>query len=383
MPRSSSTWTPYVFCVAGSTPSPPILCSCGGNVERVHERVLVLHRLADELEAADRVVVLHELVADEPEVVEPLPPRRLRLAAVVVEEVREEPARVALLRALEQRLVQRRPLGVALLGLFRPLPLLGRRPPRQLGRPQPEQPLVQLEGRAAVLLVVEADPLEQRVVPGLHPLLEEDDRLVPARHRGRALEAVELLHLLDRVARHRGAERLPDDAVEVDEDLLPEEVVDLVLADGVLAHEPPERGSLVRRVVVDVQDRDSGGGARRASRRSGRRRPSRRPGRGPRPRRSGARRPRRGSSSRRGTRARARARRTGGPRGRARRRRARGRGAAGSPRPPRPGGARGGTRRSPGGRAGDLLVAAVGRRPQPGCARPRSRARCARAPSAS
>ena len=87
----------------------------------------------------------------------------------------------------------------------------------------------------------------------LEPLLEEDDRLVPARDLGRAHEPVQLLDLLDRVARDAGPQRLLDDAVEVDEQLLPQPVVDLALARRVLAHEPPERGSLVRRVVVDVQ----------------------------------------------------------------------------------------------------------------------------------
>ena len=70
---------------------------------------------------------------------------------------------------------------------------------------------------------------------------------------GRALEPVQLLDLLDRVARDAGPQRLPDDAVEVDEQLLPQPVVDLALARRVLAHEAPHRGALVRRVVVDVQ----------------------------------------------------------------------------------------------------------------------------------
>ena len=88
---------------------------------------------------------------------------------------------------------------------------------------------------------------------GLEPLLEEDDRLGPARDLGGALEPVQLLDLLDRVARDAGPQRLPDDAVEVDEQLLPQPVVDLALARRVLAHEAPDRGALVRRVVVDVQ----------------------------------------------------------------------------------------------------------------------------------
>ena len=221
--------------------------------ERVDERLPVLDRLADEPHPADRVRVLDQLVLVEREVVEPLPPLRLRLALVVVEEVREEPARAPLLPAREQRLVQGDPRRVALLGLLRLLPLLRRQLPGEPGRPQPEQPLVERDRRAAVLLVVRADPLEQRVLLRLEPLLEEDDRLVPARDLGRAHEPVQLLDLLDRVARDAGAQRLLDDAVEVDEQLLPQPVVDLALARRVLAHQPPQRGALVRRVVVDVQ----------------------------------------------------------------------------------------------------------------------------------
>ena len=308
--------------------------------ERVDERLPVLDRLAGEHETADRVRVLDQLVLVEREVVEPFPPLRLRLAAVVVEEMGEEEARVALGRAREQLLVEPHARGVALLGLRGLLALVGRQAPGQLRRPQPEQPLVERDRRAAVLLVVRADRSEQRGILGLDPLLEEDDRLRPALDLGRALEAVELLDLLDRVARDARAERLLDDAVEVDEHLLPEPVVDLVLAHGVLAHEPLERRLLVRRVVVDVQVGEDGGGAPRASRRSARRRASRRRGPFPRRPRSGAGWRRRGSTSRRGTRARAPARRTGGPRGRARRRPATAAGAAGSRDPPRPGGAR-------------------------------------------
>ena len=111
---------------------------------------------------------------------------------------------------------------------------------------------MQLVQRAAVLLVVGADLLEQRVLPRLEPLLEVDDGLAPAGDLGRALEAVQLLHGLDRVARDRGAERLAHDPEEVDEHLAAEEVVDLVLARAVLAHQAAERGALVGGVVVDV-----------------------------------------------------------------------------------------------------------------------------------
>ena len=112
---------------------------------------------------------------------------------------------------------------------------------------------MQLQGRDAVLLVVEPDALEQRVVAGVEPGLERLHRLGAARDVRAALELVERLHLLDRVARHRRAQRLPRDAVEVDEHLAAEEVVDLLLARAVLAREPRERAPLVRRVVVDVE----------------------------------------------------------------------------------------------------------------------------------
>ena len=68
-------------------------------------------------------------------------------------------------------------------------------------------------------------------------------------------EAVERLHLLDRVALDRGPQRLPDDAQQVDHHALAEQPVDLGLARAVAAHQPLERGRLVRRVVVDVHRR--------------------------------------------------------------------------------------------------------------------------------
>ena len=53
----------------------------------------------------------------------------------------------------------------------------------------------------------------------------------------------------------RDAHRLADDLVEIDEDLAPQQVVELLLARGVLAHQPLQRGGLVGGVVVDVQVR--------------------------------------------------------------------------------------------------------------------------------
>ena len=216
---------------------------------------LDLGRLAVPLEPADRGAVADELVVVELRPAEPGPPLGPRLALVVVEQVREQPPRLALLGADEQPRLQGLACGVSFLGLFRRRALVGRQPPRHGGRPDRAQPLVQLERRAAVLLVVALDLFEDRVVARLDPLLEANDRLVAARHLGRALEPVELLDRLDRVAVGRGPQRLLDDAVEVDQHLLAQEVVDLLLPRSVLAGEAGQGRALVRGVVVDVHPR--------------------------------------------------------------------------------------------------------------------------------
>ncbi len=224
-----------------------------GEAKAVDERRLLLLGLPEEHEAADRVGVLDQLVPVEGEVVEPLPPLGLGLAPVVVEKLREQPARIALLRAFEQRGLQLLALAGCGSGLVGWLAALGRGAPRCSVRPQPEQPPVQLVGGAAVLLVVALDVVEDGVVAAFHPFLEAHDRLVSAGDLGGSLEAVDLLDRLDRVAVDRRAQRLLDDAVEVDEHLLAQEVVHLLLAGAVLAHQPRQRRALVGGVVVDVQ----------------------------------------------------------------------------------------------------------------------------------
>ena len=163
------------------------------------------------------------------EVEEPLPPLRLRLAAVVVEELREEPGRVALLQPSARAARRAEPLARA---ASPPRAARARAVGRhgRSGRPPLQQPLVERDRRAAVLLVVGLDVAQERVVAALEPLLEEDGRLVAAHDLGRAHEPVQRLDRLDRVALDRRAERLLDDAVEVDEHVVAQEVVDLLLA---------------------------------------------------------------------------------------------------------------------------------------------------------
>ena len=63
---------------------------------------------------------------------------------------------------------------------------------------------------------------------------------------------VELLDLLQRVRLGRHSDGLADNSEEVDEHVASQQVVDLVFAGAVRAHEPPERARLVGRVVIDV-----------------------------------------------------------------------------------------------------------------------------------
>ncbi len=167
-----------------AAPVDPVLL--GLEAERVPPGLLLPVRLAVGDEPAERVLVRDELLVVELLVEEVLPPLRLLLALVVVEEVREEPVGVALLGAGEERVADARPLGVPLLGLLAPLALLGRQPPGDVVGAAREQPAVQLVERDAVLLVVVPDPVEERVVAGLEPRLEVVHRLAPAPDLGRA-----------------------------------------------------------------------------------------------------------------------------------------------------------------------------------------------------
>src|SRR5205085_2730600 len=106
----------------------------------VLEPLLDRHRVADQLEAADRVAVLDQLVLVQREVVEVLPPLWPRLAAVVLEQLREQPLRRALRRVAQE--LQPHPLALVnvLPRLLARLPTLRRWAPRQVGGPPLDQP---------------------------------------------------------------------------------------------------------------------------------------------------------------------------------------------------------------------------------------------------
>ena len=219
--------------------------------------VLDLGRPPVPREAADRGAILDELLIVELRPAKPRPPPGTLLALVVVDEVTEQAPR------------RRPPPLPRAAGLGAP-PARRRapRPPRSAACARRAARATAARGgrssRAATRAARPSSGSPPRCSarrrraarrPRLQPLLEADDRLVPARDLRGAHEPVELLDRLDRVAVDRGAERLLDDAVEVDEHLPAQEVVDLLLARPVLAHQPRERGALVGGVVVDVHPR--------------------------------------------------------------------------------------------------------------------------------
>src|SRR5207249_8747166 len=86
-----------------------------------------------------------------------------------------------------------------------------------------------------VVVVVALDPVEvigrrSVALTQLQPLLEGDDARSGIAKIHLTLEAVERLHLLDRVALNRRAQRLANGPQQVDEDAATEQPIDLVLA---------------------------------------------------------------------------------------------------------------------------------------------------------
>ena len=118
--------------------------------------------------------------------------------------------------------------------------------------------------------------------PVVEPALELDHRLV-ARARPRPARVKKNFSIvLQRVRLDAGAQALADDLEQVDEHLAAQQLVDLLLARRVRAHQPRERRGLVGGVVVDVHVRDTRAGARGRGRRTPRTRAAPRRGRGPR-----------------------------------------------------------------------------------------------------
>ena len=158
--------------------------------ECVHERLVPLDRLgAVGLELPDRLGVVDEVGRALTEPLEEGPPDGLRLAPVVLQELRGQVARALVVgegvRVVgeigeelgAQSLALRERLGRLLAHLARLLGLGPRELPPVLGLglgPPLEQPVPEEQRREAVLLVVGADRLQELVAAGVAPLLVEE-----------------------------------------------------------------------------------------------------------------------------------------------------------------------------------------------------------------
>ena len=238
-------------------------------------------RLAEigvELDHADRLALVDEVGVGHAAQLVVAPPERLVLAPVPAEQLGQQPGRPLLvgrrrggevdaLEIARQRGHHLGDLGGAPLGLGRlgGLGLQGRA--RDLhAEPLPEveppglEPVAEEPRAHDVVAVVALDAAEDLVADealgggaAAEPGLELDDAAPGILQGDLAGEAVEGLEALDRVALDAGADPLPDDAVEVDEDAAAEQPVDLLLAGRVALGEAREGGLLVRGVVVDVE----------------------------------------------------------------------------------------------------------------------------------
>ncbi len=199
----------------------------------------------DRLEQPDRSVLVDELVRCQVHQAVELPPHRLLLAPVPAQELGEEPGRLLLRRAVGGVDRDGRRIGQPIDQCLDPL--LGvaqggdrfdvaRPGPRHVtaddGReldPERLQPVAQAEVADDVVPVVGLDPIQVGrfgpfALAELQPLFEGHDARTGVTQVDLAYEAVERLHLLDRVALHRRAQALPDRAQEVDQHALPEHV---------------------------------------------------------------------------------------------------------------------------------------------------------------
>ncbi len=223
------------------------------------------------LQAAERRPVLQQFFGTQAQAMEILPPHRLVLAPVKVEQVRQDPPRL-LLRGSLRRLLRhtghepgkhRRDPLLQLGGLRARLVRLRHRPRHRLAglplmlRAQRLQPVSEPERGDAVIPVVPLDDRRQLLpldVPDaqLEPRLElcQGAGGVPELHG--ALEAVERLHLLDGVTLHGRPHPLPHGPVQIDEHAAPEQPVHFLLAGGVASHQFPDRGLFVGGIVIHV-----------------------------------------------------------------------------------------------------------------------------------
>src|SRR5262249_12657350 len=175
---------------------------------------------------ADRFSVLEQLVAGHLAAREEPPPGGARLATVVLEQLAGEPARRSLGAAGHERLAQRFALPVGRLLLFGDFPRRGDFGPHGIVGTVSQEPIAKRQRRPAIVLVVDGDGGKRLVVARVHPALVFQYRAGTGRNSRSPPEFGKRLDLLQRVARYTGAQTLPHDAVQVNEDLAAQQLVD-------------------------------------------------------------------------------------------------------------------------------------------------------------
>jgi hypothetical protein len=205
---------------------------------------------------------------------EMLPPEGFLFPAMPIQNFREQPARLLFRRPLQHvgRHI-RRELGddrvdplqpggddLARFAFRRDRPL-DPRALRDEDRALRLQPVPQRGSGNAIVAVVPGDerPLghaNQPEITEFQPGLDLGKRQVRFGKADGPGKTVERLELLDGVAFEAGAEPIPHDAVEIDEALAAQQLVNLFFARGIPAHESLQRRRLVGREMIDVQIRE-------------------------------------------------------------------------------------------------------------------------------
>ena len=216
-------------------------------------------------DCSDRFGILDQifgrLAAIEP--VEERPPGGPRLAFMICEQLRGEPARAFVFVRRFRIDAERELRGDAVefrVGFHRLR--FDRAAPRNLrveergGFPLAlDEPAVEVERGITILAIVLNDLRECGRVARFQEALVHHDRGHRARDLVAARPAIELLDLLERVALERRAQPLPHDVEEIDEHAFAQQHVDVGFARAVFGREPAQRRGFIGRVVVNVQVR--------------------------------------------------------------------------------------------------------------------------------
>ena len=89
----------------------------------------------------------------------------------------------------------------------------------------------------------------------LAPLFRRDYRITACAYFRVAGIAVEVLHILDGIGGLPYSQRAFHDFIQIDEDIVPQQLIHFLLAEAVTAHEASTGGNLIGRIMVDMHGR--------------------------------------------------------------------------------------------------------------------------------